>query len=464
MNKKIILIVVISILLVASLAEAKNVALVVKNKDSLSEKHEKKVYDVLNSMGHNIILVDKTSTVGYKNYDLIVVAGRPGNTPLVEQLDDFVGKIPVNEVPTIAIDSANPAKWGWLETGGISTTSSSQIQKMVVVNNSYPITSGYNVTDEIFVHTLKDGSLVDIKKEKTAMTVLTSIDKTGKYGVVAIAEPNTHLSKNITIKARIVFFGVTDTLLWTDKTESLFKTSVDWATSGTVIQTGGSNNNPNPPSNQQPNQPLNSSPQALHGSSTKVPSGGGNPIPEYYIEELVGKIEILGLSKTFEIEVGKSYEMKYQIHNGLNATVTDVDLSFMELFPTNWYIMVPDKFDSIAADETKDVSIIFNVPEDAEIYTYPLTLRVITHSKFGIYPYFEKFNVLLMEPVEVSTTTTTTTLPQEKPTGLTGLFVYAASNPLVFGIGLVAVGMIFLIWKFYPHPLFGKKGYVWKKR
>ena len=112
MNKRYLAIeIALVILFISCSVNAANVAMIVKDADSISTIHEREVKNVLVDMGHDITYIDKNSNVSYSDYDLIVVAGRPGN--IGEKLDSFVADIPVNDHPTIAIDYYYPDDWGW---------------------------------------------------------------------------------------------------------------------------------------------------------------------------------------------------------------------------------------------------------------------------------------------------------------------------------------------------------------
>ena len=92
------------VLLIGNVVLATNVALLVKDSASLSVIHERKVKTTLEEMGFALTLIDKNSVnVDYSDYDLIVVAGRPGNVNINEHLDDFVSEVPVNDYPSVVI-------------------------------------------------------------------------------------------------------------------------------------------------------------------------------------------------------------------------------------------------------------------------------------------------------------------------------------------------------------------------
>ena len=207
-------------------ADVKNVAMIVKNAASLDNTHEKRIYDILLDMGHDVTLVDKNIGVNYYSYDLIVIAGRPLGS---STLDSFVANIPVNDIPTIAIDYAYLDEWGWVKAPGISSLSSSDRQK-VYPQIVHPLTNGYAVGQKVYVHLIQGYTVIDLIKSKTTLRIVATADIGGDLPIIAYANPNTQLAsgKKVGNNAAIVFFGVTYPNLWTEDAVKLFKNSVNW--------------------------------------------------------------------------------------------------------------------------------------------------------------------------------------------------------------------------------------------
>jgi len=214
-----------------SSVQAARVALIVKDSTSLSNTHEKKINNILTTMGFDVTLIDKNSIVDYSQFDLIVVAGRPGNVYSYEHLDNFVANIPVNDIPTVAIDSVYIDDWGWIIPGGISTLSSTNTQKIKIIDKSTSITKDYNVDDIVEVHIIPGKTIVDIVGGKYKLTPIASLVFNDNNAVIAVAEAGTQLYNDKMNKARIVFFGITNPLFWSDDAISLFKNSVNWTLS-----------------------------------------------------------------------------------------------------------------------------------------------------------------------------------------------------------------------------------------
>ena len=230
-NQKLFLSIILTFLLTLSVvqsATAANVAMVVANSLSLDVTHEKKIFNLLNQSGHSITLVDKNSNVDYHSFDLIVVAGRP--RPGI-MLDSFVANIPVNKVPTIAIDQGYPDDWGWVRPAGLSLLTSSRMQD-VVVQRSHPLLSPYVPGDKIIVHIVFGTQLVDMVRWHTNFTIVGSSDSSGDLGLVAYAGPGTNLAlgKSISSNSAAVFLGLAYPIYWTEDAEKIFLNSVNWLT------------------------------------------------------------------------------------------------------------------------------------------------------------------------------------------------------------------------------------------
>lgn len=225
--KKILLIVFI--LLTISHVSASDIALIVKNATNLDYVHEYRINRVLRDMGFNVILIDKNNaqSVDYNNYVAIVVAGRPSNVYPDDQLDSFVASLPINRRPSVVVDSAYPDDFGWIYPGAISTLFSNRPIYMTVTNNQ-SVFSGYNVGDRVRTHIIDNQPVLDIETTRSALNSTASLQGSNLYSAISVAEPGTQLLNGDVTTARVVFFGVTEPLYWTDEVEGLFKNSVNW--------------------------------------------------------------------------------------------------------------------------------------------------------------------------------------------------------------------------------------------
>jgi hypothetical protein len=216
-------------LTLASSIEAKSVAMIVKDSTSLSSLYEKKIKNILTDMGLNVTLVDKNTAVNYNDFDLIVVAGRPSTASSSDMLDSFVKDIPVNDVPTLAIDSQFVGDWGWVDVSGLSSLSSNQPQK-VLIKATHPLTQGFSLDQLVQVHVTSGYNTIDLEKDYTKLKIVASVDYAGKYGSILYGNPNTALynQKSVSGHSAVVFFGTTYPYYWTDEAADLFKNSVNW--------------------------------------------------------------------------------------------------------------------------------------------------------------------------------------------------------------------------------------------
>ena len=217
------------LLLNFSVVSAKNVALIVKDVNNLDQMHEQKLFDILVSMNHAVTLVDQSSSVNYNNFDLLVVAGRPASAnPLPAS---FLQSLPVNSIPTIAIDAYSLYSWGWVDSGGVNMMSSGSPQSVYIASSNHPITAGYTTGQRVFVHNRNRLDAVDIVAGTSNFTFVAYLDQGGDGGI-AFAAPNTQLTdgKSISSNSAAIFFGITFPAYWTSDAETLFRNSVNWIT------------------------------------------------------------------------------------------------------------------------------------------------------------------------------------------------------------------------------------------
>jgi len=207
---------------------ASDVALVVKDANNLNYNHEYKVNYILERMGFDVTLIDKNSAnVDYSKFALIVIAGRPSNVYSYQFLDSFVADIPVNDYPTVVIDSTYPDDFGWIEPGAVSTIFSNS-PKYIKVENAHPILSGHNIGDTILTHIVGGQTVLDLEVSRSKLIPVASFDNSYGTSVISVAEPGQQLFNNKATQARAVFFGITNSLYWTYDAEQLFENAVWW--------------------------------------------------------------------------------------------------------------------------------------------------------------------------------------------------------------------------------------------
>lgn len=259
------------LLLNFSVVSAKNVALIVTNVSSLDPIHEQPLYDILTSMNNTVTLVDKNSNVNLNNFNLMVVAGRPASgTPLPSS---FAQNLPVNSVPTIALDYYNLYSWGWSPTSGVSDMRSGSVQSIIIATSNHPITAGYQLNQRVYVHNQTGLDMTDIQKGSSNFTFVAYVDSQGDGGIGYVA-PNTILAngKSISANSAAIFFGISYPAYWTSDTVTIFENAVNWLT----------NINYSPPS-----VPVLSGPSmATTGTATYTwtASSGANGVQSYEIQ------------------------------------------------------------------------------------------------------------------------------------------------------------------------------------
>ncbi len=212
---------------------AADVAMVVKDKNFLSEEFETRIYSVLQSMGQSITLVDGASSVNYHDFDLIVIAGRPLVSRELD-LDSFVSNIPVNEVPTLATDYSHVPGWGWVDQRDIYMLTSSQAHSIFIKENSL-LTAGYSVGQKVYVHSMNGPELTDIKQRSTPLNLAAVSIVNDDLGIIAYGRPGTQLrdGKRVSDDSAVVFYGISYPNFWTEDAVNLFKNAVEWLTGDT---------------------------------------------------------------------------------------------------------------------------------------------------------------------------------------------------------------------------------------
>jgi len=213
-------------LLFISSANAAEIAMVVQNSQHLNPDLEQNVYNILTQMGHDVFLVDANTSVNWNDFDLIVVVGSPTS---VDRLGPFASNIPVNDIPTIAIDARNVGNWGWVKSSGISILYSNQKQK-VFVYSSHPINLGFPLGQQVEVHTVIGKNLVDFIAGSSKLRPIDTVNSNANTYAIAYGGPGTQLynGKQISNHSAAIFFGIPYSLYWTQDAQKLFTNSVNW--------------------------------------------------------------------------------------------------------------------------------------------------------------------------------------------------------------------------------------------
>jgi len=101
-------------------------------------------------------------------------------------------------------------------------------------------------------------------------------------------------------------------------------------------------------------------------------------------------------------------------------------------------------------DDIEDVTLTFTIPENAEIYTYPLTLKGTSNVKGIFRTYKTEINLLIQEKdIEETTTTTLPEESEEKESPLTGSLTFIKANKIsiIVGVGLAGLMILLVVFK-----------------
>jgi len=198
-------------------------------------------------------------------------------------------------------------------------------------------------------------------------------------------------------------------------------------------------------------------------TTTTVESVTSNPVfiptGSAYFSEFPEKVEVF---------VGESITVNGKFVSTLNYNLYDTAFNLeAEGLNPNYYVISPQMEFLIEKDEEVDVSIEFNIPEDAEIYTYPVTIKASGGSKTGLQTFSKSFKLLLKEKLgpltTTSTSTSTTTVPKEEEfeSILNGLYSLVESSPTIVPVIIMIVVVIILTYRIVKPK--GKGRYVPKK-
>jgi PGF-pre-PGF domain-containing protein len=220
MKKNSILVLMFFVFL-ANISFGFNIAVIVKNSSYLDPIHEAPVISLLNNSGYNVTLFDSISD--FSNYSALIVIEKECFTN--NNLGDFAKNLPVNEKPTVAIGCAPLTEWGWVKSGGMSNIFSSSNQN-VFITGSHFISNNYS--GYVYVHFSPSKTISGLDEFKTNLIPVAVNSETSKTRIIAYAEANSNLYNNKINKERIVFFGVTYSLYWTNEAKDMFLRAVKW--------------------------------------------------------------------------------------------------------------------------------------------------------------------------------------------------------------------------------------------
>jgi len=152
-----------------------------------------------------------------------------------------------------------------------------------------------------------------------------------------------------------------------------------------------------------------------------------------------------------EVFTGDGITVNGKFVSSLNYNLYDLTFSLeSEGLNPDWYTISPEMEFMVEEDEEVDVSVEFNIPEDAEIYTYSIMIEASAGSKTGMQMFSTTFNLLLKEKLKpLTTSSTSTTIPEEErvKSPLSGLYSFIQSCPTIVPVVIVIVLIIIAIFK-----------------
>ena len=121
--------------------------------------------------------------------------------------------------------------------------------------------------------------------------------------------------------------------------------------------------------------------------------GGGKARSEKRIAELTG------FPTQVVIKQGETKTIKGQFTSNLTRSLWNITFSLSgDGFNQTWVTIEPEVIELMTMnDEPEDITITFTIPEDAEIFTYPLVLRAISNRNGITREYETNINLLIQE-------------------------------------------------------------------
>ena len=146
--------------------------------------------------------------------------------------------IPVNQYPSLIVNTKHLTEWDWLDNNGISVIASNQpLQAKNVVSNT--ITNGLPSVIQIYDQCCYDLSSIGLpvyymhrfSKDFDILTVTSTMNHDND-AIIGIAEPGDVLFHGTIVQARSCFFGILESDHWTNDAETLFQNCATWAAYG----------------------------------------------------------------------------------------------------------------------------------------------------------------------------------------------------------------------------------------
>lgn len=221
------------LMLVLPLVAAKDIIYITKttNGDSV-------LRDLITEKGYtfDVVNINNIGGVDFSDYEMILV----GN-------EDFTSsqaaKIPINAKNSVVLDKSDLAEWGWSTSAASSISPSNPRTLPVWTKGSSIVTglgdevqsyvnNGFGVGEYTFYYISnikKPAGMKTIVADDLSFRILTQTYVVKNGAVVGTITPGVVLKNGQTSQARGLFFGITNTDLWTSDTKKLFRNSLYWA-------------------------------------------------------------------------------------------------------------------------------------------------------------------------------------------------------------------------------------------
>lgn len=189
-----------------------------------SSLYEHEMVNVLEDMGFNVNVVTESefTNLNLDNYVFIIVG---------DAILQHPENIPVNDFPTMILNTWNINDFHWAKYGSSYTSS----QPIIVVNNDNTsiITQGINDSPVVYTTAQGNGANLEVNylsrfyKAPTLGSIVSTV-KNNLDSVIATAVPGTKLKDGVTATQKGVFFGIIHSDEWTANGKKLFRNSVIW--------------------------------------------------------------------------------------------------------------------------------------------------------------------------------------------------------------------------------------------
>jgi len=178
----------------------------------------------------DIINVNNLDSINWSNYKVLLLGD--------QKFSGFITQLPVNNMPSLILDRTDLNKWGWTKYSS-AWVSSNKPPTVWVYNRDNLIVQGisqffkpydYNgiKVDEFKIYYIRDYTKVNtIVADDVGI-----LGRPKKGAVIATINTGDRLANGEISNSRGVFFGVSNTELWTEDTKQIFDKSIRWLIDG----------------------------------------------------------------------------------------------------------------------------------------------------------------------------------------------------------------------------------------